>query len=74
MRGAVFQFRQALKGCPFHPSGGANGLTGKSEPNVTILDGMTAKPVSCASEGATDVSTHADDLTDSYPWTTSRAP
>ena len=46
MRGAVFQFRQALKGCPFHPSGGANGLTGKSEPNVTILDGMTAKPVS----------------------------
>lgn len=46
MRGAVFQFRQALKGCPFHPSGGANGLTGKGEPDVVILDGMTAKPVS----------------------------
>ncbi|KAJ9108742.1 hypothetical protein QFC21_000062 [Naganishia friedmannii] len=44
---SVFQFRQALKGCPFHPSGGANGLTsGKCEPDVVILDGMTAKPVS----------------------------
>ncbi|KAJ9125117.1 hypothetical protein QFC22_000070 [Naganishia vaughanmartiniae] len=37
---------QALKGCPFHPSGGANGLTsGKCEPDVVILDGMTAKPL-----------------------------
>lgn len=46
MRSSVFQFRQALKGCPFHPSGGANGLTsGKCEPHVVILDGMTAKPL-----------------------------
>ncbi|KAJ9104779.1 hypothetical protein QFC19_003920 [Naganishia cerealis] len=36
---------QALKGCPFYPAGGANGLTGKCEPNVVILDGMTAKPL-----------------------------
>lgn len=47
MRGSVFQFRQALKGCSFFPGGGANGLTGKCEPNVVILDGMTAQPVSC---------------------------
>lgn len=46
MRGSVFQFRQALKGCPFFPNGGANGLAGKCEPNVVILDGMTAGPVS----------------------------